>query len=206
MIIVGVVGGIGSGKSAVCRWVADRDPSVRMIDADRDGHRALALPNVRDQLRTEFGPEILGSDGLVNRPALAARVFGASAEQQAARLRLEGIVHPAIESLREQQLAEFAAAGTISAVLLDAPLLLEAGWKDRCDAVVFIDVPREIRLQRVHARGWSSEELDRREASQWPVERKRAEADFIVENGRTLDNAGGQMYEYIQRLVASAAK
>ncbi|QDT55283.1 Dephospho-CoA kinase [Caulifigura coniformis] len=206
MIIVGVVGGIGSGKSAVCRWVAERDPSIRVIDADRDGHRALALPDVRDQLQAEFGPDILGPDGLVSRPALAARVFGPSAEQQAARLRLEQIVHPAIERLREQQLAEFDDGETITAVLLDAPLLLEAGWKHRCDAVVFIEVPREIRLQRVHARGWNSEELSRREASQWPIERKRAEADFIVDNGRTLDNSGSQMYEYIQRLVASAAK
>jgi len=206
VVIVGVVGGIGSGKSAVCRWVAERDPTIGIIDADRDGHRALELPPVTRKLRDLFGEEIFGPDGKVLRSALAKRVFGDSADAGAARRQLEAIVHPAIAALRDEQLAEMSSSGTVRAVLVDAPILLEAGWGNACDAVVFIDVPREIRLERVRQRGWNESELARREASQWPVEEKKAAADFVVENGGTLDNAGTQMYEYIQRLVASAAK
>ncbi|HVJ67257.1 MAG TPA: dephospho-CoA kinase [Caulifigura sp.] len=206
MVIVGVVGGIGSGKSAVCRWVAERDSSIRVIDADRDGHRALEIPSVKADLLKAFGAGIFGSDGSLVRAALAHRVFGDTLDRQAARQQLEGIVHPAIARLCDDQLSELSSSGQTAAVLIDAALLLEAGWRGRCDAVVFVDTPRNLRLERVHARGWTEDELARREASQWPLERKKAEADFVVDNSLTLDNAGGQMYEYIQRLVASAAK
>lgn len=206
MIIVGVVGGIGSGKSAVCRWVAERDRSVRVIDADGDGHRILLQPAVQTQLRAVFGDEIFGADGRVIRSAIARRVFGEAAETQAARRRLEAIVHPAIADLREQQLREFEAAGDVRIVLVDAAILLEAGWRERCDAVVLIDVPRELRLERVRPRGWTEAELDRREGSQWPLELKKAASDFVVDNSGTLDNAGAQMYEYMQRLAATDAK
>jgi dephospho-CoA kinase len=204
VIIIGVIGGIGSGKSAVCRWIADRDPSIRVIDADRDGHRVLEIPAVKDALREAFGNDIFGPEG-VTRSAVAARVFGDSPDQQAARRRLQAIVHPAIANLREEQLAGLSSSG-VRAVLIDAALLLEANWQDRCDAIVFVDVPRNQRLERVRERGWTDEELARREASQWPLNIKKAAANFVVDNSRTLDNAGTQLYEYIQRLIASAAK
>jgi dephospho-CoA kinase len=206
VIIVGVVGGIGSGKSALCRWVADHDPSIRVIDADRDGHRALQLPAVKEALRDAFEDDIFGPDGNVIRSAVAKRVFGDSTEHLEARRRLEAIVHPAIAKLRDEQLSEMSSDGNVQAVLVDAAILLEAGWQDRCNAVVFVDVPRKQRLERVRERGWTDEELARREASQWPLKLKKSKADFVVENSRTLDNAGTQMYEYIRRLIASAAK
>ena len=120
MIIVGVVGGIGSGKSAVCRWVSNHDPSIRVIDADRDGHRALELPAVKQALQTAFGRDILGADGKLIRSAIASRVFGDSPESQDARRKLEAIVHPAIAKLRDDQLAELSSNRTIRAVLVDA--------------------------------------------------------------------------------------
>ncbi len=206
VIIVGVIGGIGSGKSAICRWVAQRDPSVRVIDADGDGHRALALPEVQAALRAEFGAGVFRDDGQVDRAALASRVFGDDIARQQARGRLEAIVHPAIARLREAQLEAMAAAGQVRVALVDAAVLLEAGWQHRCDKVVYVDVPRSLRLNRVLARGWDDVELARREASQWPADRKRGAADFVVDNSGTLDNAGRQMYEYIKRLVASAGK
>jgi dephospho-CoA kinase len=205
-LVVGVVGGIGSGKSAVCRWVAERHPEVRVIDADADGHRALMLAEVKAKLKESFGNEVIGADGEVDRRALAGRVFGDSAERQAAKTALEAIVHPAIAGLRDEQLQEFARDSAIRAVLVDAALLQEAGWQDQCDAVIYVDTPREVRLKRVENRGWSESELARREASQWPVERKRAASQFVVDNSQTLDNAGGQVYEYLQRLYASAVK
>jgi dephospho-CoA kinase len=206
VVIVGVVGGIGSGKSAVCRWVADRDHSIRVINADQDGHRALQRPDVQAQLRNAFGPEIFSPEGTVLRSRLAKHVFGDTPAHEQARRRLEGILHPAIVGLREKQLSELSSSGDVQAVLVDAPILLEAGWHDRCDAVVFVEVPRDLRLNRIQQRGWTDEELARREASQWPLDRKQAASDFVVDNSGTLDNAGAQMYEYIQRLVASDVK
>jgi dephospho-CoA kinase len=206
VIIVGVVGGIGSGKSAVCRWVSNHDSSIRVIDADRDGHRALELPAVKQALQTALGRDILGADGKLIRSAIASRVFGDSPESQDARRKLEAIVHPAIAKLRDEQLAELSSSRAVRAVLVDAALLLEADWQDRCDTVVFVDVPRNQRLERVRERGWSDEELARREASQWPLSIKKAASNFVVDNSHTLDNAGAQMYEYIQRLIAAAAK
>ncbi len=203
MIIVGVVGGIGSGKSAVCRWVADRDPSIRVIDADRDGHRALCLPDVQTRLRREFGPEIFDETGSVSRPALARLVFGDTPEAAASRQKLEAIVHPAIAGLREAQLEEFRRDPRVQVALIDAAILLEAGWQAHCQRVVFVDVTRDIRIKRVATRGWTEAELARREASQWPLEKKRLAADFVVDNSETLDNAGQQLYQYIRRLVAS---
>jgi len=206
VIIVGVVGGIGSGKSAVCRWVSNHDPSIRVIDADRDGHRALELPAVKQALQTAFGRDILGADGKLIRSAIASRVFGDSPESQDARRKLEAIVHPAIAKLRDDQLAELSSNRTIRAVLVDAALLLEANWQGSCDGVVFVDVPRNQRLERVRERGWTDEEFARREASQWPLSIKKDASNFVVDNSHTLDNAGTQMYEYIQRLIAAAAK
>jgi dephospho-CoA kinase len=206
VIIIGVIGGIGSGKSAVCRWVANHDPAIRVIDADRDGHRALELPAVKQALQAALGNDILGADGNLIRSAIAGRVFGDSPESQDARRKLEAVVHPAIAKLCDDQLAELSSSTAVRAVLVDAALLLEAHWQDRCDAVVFVDVPRNQRLERVRERGWTDEELARREASQWPLSIKKAAANFVVDNSHTLDNAGTQMYEYIQRLIAAAAK
>jgi dephospho-CoA kinase len=199
-LLVGVVGGVGSGKSAVAHWVVAHDPSIRLFDADAAGHRALTDPEIQARLRSAFGDSVV-RNGVVERAEIARLVFGTSDEAVANRERLNAIVHPAIEAERERMIAEWGREGTVSAVLIDAALLVEAGWKNRCDAVVFIDTPREIRAQRVAARGWPAEELERREASQWPLARKQAEADFTVRNDGALDFAGRQMYQYIQQIL-----
>jgi len=203
ILIVGIVGGIGSGKSAVAHWVAAQDRSIRVFDADVAGHQALSRPEVRERLRSTFGDAILSDNGSVNRSALAKRVFGDSAEARAARSKLESIVHPVIQSARESAIESDRSAGDVKAVLVDAALLLEAGWDNRCDAVVFIDAPEAVRRQRVAGRGWSPEEFARREASQWPLERKKSSADRVIENSRSLDIAGRELYEYIRQTLHS---
>jgi dephospho-CoA kinase len=205
ILVIGIVGGIGSGKSAVARWVADRDASIAVFDADVAGHRALGRPETRDRLVEAFGVSILSGKGEIDRAALASRVFGSGAQPEAARRRLESIVHPAIQQERDEFLAQLTAAGQTKVLLVDAALLLEAGWHDRCDAIVFVDAPELLRRQRIAARGWSPDELARREASQWPVDRKKSAADFVVDNSGTLDTAGRQLYEYIHQILRSRA-
>ena len=196
--IVGVVGGIGSGKSAVCNWVAQH-ARIPVLNADRMGHLALEATDVKRALCLRFGDAILGADGSIERSALAREVFGAEARHLDARHDLETILHPEID----RQVAEGIALATSQdqdAVLLDAAVLLEAGWRTKCDLVVFVDTPDAVRLNRVReARGWTENELRRRESSQWNLMEKRREADLIVMNDRDLDYAGTQLLELLQQ-------
>ncbi|MFG0335662.1 MAG: dephospho-CoA kinase [Maioricimonas sp. JB049] len=197
--VVGLIGGIGSGKSALARWVAGR-LNVRILDADSAGHRALGDDGVRQRLCEQLGDEILDESGAVSRPRLAAIVFGTSPEHRQRREVLEQIVHPVIGDDLRAQLREAAADPGVELILLDAALLLEAGWDGMCDAVVFVDTPRTIRLQRVQGnRNWSEDELQRREANQQSVTEKRAAADAVVDNSRSLEVAGGQFLEWFER-------
>ena len=185
--VIGVVGGVGSGKSALARAAADRWDLVR-IDGDAAGHAALRDPTVKRRVREAFGGDAFAADGSVDRSALAARVFGSAAAQRDAKAALQEIVHPVIRADLLGQIADARAAGA-PAVLLDAAVLLETGYRDDCDAVIFVDVPRAGRLRRVAAREWDAAELDRREASQWPLDRKRAAADVVIDNNGPLDDA-----------------
>jgi dephospho-CoA kinase len=199
MLVVGIVGGIGSGKSAVANWVASRSGMI-VIEADKLGHEAIKAETVRDALRLRFGPTIFGEDGFIVRSALAKQVFGDHQDQKLARVDLEKIVHPEIERQIRHSIAIASEEGA-EAVLLDAAVLLEAGWRSMCDLVVFVDTPDSVRLERVRQnRGWTKEELDRREARQWSLSEKRRESDLIVANDRNLEYAGRQLLESLQHL------
>jgi len=196
---VGIIGGIGSGKSTVARWIAEQHP-VRVIDADQVGHHVLKEPAIIATLQREFGPTILNAQGQIDRQALAQRVFGHGEAQRVAREKLEQIVHPAIRAAIEQQLAQVDPA-THQAVLLDAAVLLEAGWSDICDLILYIDTPAEVRQARVaRQRGWSAEELAAREASQWPLDRKQQAADAVLLNTGNLAEVGTQAWQVLQRM------
>jgi dephospho-CoA kinase len=177
MTILGLTGGIASGKSFAGGLLAERGAVV--LDADRHAHAVLGDPAVLRALVERWGDAVLADDGLLRRSEVARRVFGDSPEAIAERRFLEGQVHPRVRERLKAELLEAAQRGVPVAVL-DIPLLFEAGWADECDAVLFVDTPLEIRQQRAAQRGWSAEELARREASQMPVEEKRAAADEII--------------------------
>ncbi|NNJ24024.1 dephospho-CoA kinase [Alienimonas chondri] len=186
----GVVGGVGSGKSALCSAVAERW-DLAVLDGDAAGHEALREDAVKIALHDRFGAEIFFAHGdlahrEIDRSKLAAKVFGPG--KQAALAALEAIVHPVIRRRLLSEAEDLLASG-YEAVLLDAAVLLETGWRDLCEKVVFVDVPRSERLRRVASRGWDAAELDRRETSQWSLDRKRAAADATVDNGGLLADA-----------------
>jgi dephospho-CoA kinase len=192
--LIGVVGGVGSGKSAVANWVSTHAP-VAVIDADKLGHEALLSVSVKAELRARFGDEIFDSAGNIVRAKLANRVFGVDANHLVARRDLERIVHPAISRQIAAEVS-IAVEQRAEAVLLDAAILLEAGWRDLCELVVFIETPAEMRLQRVQAhRGWTKAELQRREESQWDLSKKRQESDLVIVNDRELEYAGKQLLD-----------
>jgi dephospho-CoA kinase len=192
--IIGIVGGIGSGKTAVANWVAEH-ANVTVLNADELGHAALQSDFVKKELCERFGSSILDTEGNIERMAIARQVFGADVAHLEARRDLERIVHPEI-ARRIAEGVEIAVNNQHEAVLLDAAILLEAGWRTKCDLVVFIDTPDAIRLDRVkQSRNWSAEELKRREQSQWTLMEKRRESDLIVSNDGEVERAGQKLLE-----------
>lgn len=177
-LIIGLAGGIGSGKSEVARILADLGCLV--VDSDKEAKEALDRPEVRDRLVAWWGPSILDESGKVNRRAVADIVF-ASPKDRAA---LESLVHPLVRA-RRADLRDRARAAKAPAAVIDAPLLFEAGVDEECDAVFFIDSPREVRLARLKRRGWDEAELARRESAQMPLEEKQRRSTMTIVNTGT---------------------
>jgi dephospho-CoA kinase len=177
--VIGLVGGIASGKSQVARCFAALGAAV--IDADVIGHTVLQRPEVVNRLQERFGTEIVDSSGSINRRKLGSLVFGDD-PAAAARLRqLEAVVHPLIraESLRLLVGYRTSQQAPVAAVM-DAPLLLEAGWDQLCDIILFVDTPEELCLQRAAQRGWDAAHFYARQAAQLSLEKKRQAATHFI--------------------------
>lgn len=175
--IIGIAGGIGSGKTFVARLFADEGCLV--IHSDEQVHQAYQQPEVRDTLRKWWGDQVFDPNGNLSRRAIAARVFSEPAE----RKRLESYIHPIVNSMRDKMMHERAADPTVRAFVWDVPLLFEAGLNKKCDHIVFVDAPHALRLDRVRAtRAWDAVELDRRENLQTPLDTKRKMAHYVVIN------------------------
>ena len=180
-LILGLAGGIGSGKSAVAQILGEMGFVVS--DSDAGARSVLELPEIIDALVAAFGPGVLDAEGRPDRRAIADAVFG----DDAMRRTLESIVHPKLHEARAG-LVERARREGAAGVVIDAPLLFEAGVDAECDAVIFVDTPRSERLRRVVAgRGWSEDELARREAAQMPLTEKRARSHAVVVNDGDRD-------------------
>lgn len=197
--IIGLTGGVASGKSTVARRLSDLGAYV--IDADLLGHEVLRNDVVRDELVAEFGASILLPDRSIDRRALAQLVFGVN-QADSRRKKLESIVHPRI---RELALARIDAAAALNvpplAIVLDAPLLIEAGWEKLCDEVLFVDTPDECRLARVLDRGWTEMQFRLREQAQMAIEEKRHHATQVFDNSGSLSDLRRQVDEFWKHAI-----
>ena len=162
MKILGLLGGVASGKSLVSRQLAELGAVV--LDADRAGHEALRLPCTEAAARRRWGDAVFGPDGHIDRSRLAKIVFAPPPEGPKERKCLEELTHPEIGRRLSAQ-AKAIKSGSPLAVL-DAALILEAGWDKLCDYLAFIDVPQELRLARALQRGWTEGDFAAREAAQ----------------------------------------
>ncbi len=179
--VIGLIGSIGAGKSAAAAAFAQR--GGRVVNADALGHRALELAEVKRALVERWGERILKPEGGVDRRAVAGIVFANDDERRA----LERIVFPPIGQLTDAEIAAAEADPDARFVVLDAAVLLEAGWKDRCNRIVYVDAPYEVRLARLAARShWSADDLRARELAQWPEDEKRKCSSAIVMNDGSL--------------------
>lgn len=200
--VIGLIGGIGGGKSQVSAMLAARGAIV--IVADAIGHELLDDPELRDQIAGRFGVDVMKrpatlADAVprIDRQALGAIVFA----DPAARRELEAILHPRMRARFAESIDRAAQVDgpALRWVVLDAAILLEAGWDDMCDLVVFVDAPRAERVRRVvDERDWSEETLESRELAQWPIVEKRRRADFVIANDAGFDHLSAE----IDRLLA----
>lgn len=192
---VGLIGTIGAGKSTVAKILARLGATV--IDADQLGHEVLDDEVVKMRIRNRYGETVFGKDGRVSRRMLGSVVFA----NPQAKADLEAIVHPEIRRVAIDRMMSAVADPRSTMTIVDAPLLLEAGWRDLVDVVLFVDAPRDQRLARVTQRnGWSAADLTAREAAQWPAERKRAAADVTITNDGTINDLTLQITRALEAL------
>ena len=192
--VIGVTGSVAGGKSFVARQLGQCGAAV--IDADVLGHEVLRLPEIEAAARQRWGDEIFSSDGQIDRRRLAGRVFAPTTEGQEDLRYLESLTHPLIRKMVEERVQQQLAQSGTAAVVIDAPLLVEAGWNEFCDRIVFVQAPRTVRLARAAAgRGWSEQEFARREARQHSCEEKRLLADVVIDNGGSDESTRRQTVE-----------
>ena len=192
---VGLTGGVASGKSTVSALLKEEGAVV--IDADRLAREVVAkgTPGL-DQVVAAFGAEILTPDGEMDRAAVGAIVFA----DEGRRKVLESIVHPLVfERIVELE----AAAGPDDLVVHDIPLLAESGRADTFDAVIVVDAPTEVQVERMlRDRGWTREDAESRIAAQATREDRRAIATYVIDNTGTLDDLRAQVAEVVEELRA----
>lgn len=181
-IIIGLTGGIASGKSVVSQMLAERGAHV--IDADKVGHEAYAPGSgCFDAVVGAFGRDIVAADGTIDRKALGGKVFGNPAE----RKRLEGIVWPWMRETMEGRLAGLRTAG-VPVVVLEAAVLIEADWIPLVDQVWVVQVdPAVARARIVSRNGLTPEQADQRIAAQLSNEERARHARVVIDNSSTLE-------------------
>lgn len=199
---IGLVGGIGSGKSEVARLIVACGGVL--VDADRIGHELLREPGVKEEVRARWGDAVFGSDGEVDRARLAEEVFSEPAESGRGIEALNRMVHPELTRRVRRAVAEVCREGRAPWVVVDAALLLEWGLEGLCSVVVFVEAPAQERRRRLKdGRGWSPGELARRERRQLPLKEKRARAGYVLPNRGSREALGSEVEELLAALRRS---
>lgn len=191
MIVIGVVGGIASGKSFVTEQLQSHGAVI--LDADRIGHEVLLRESVKQALREEWGDAVFDSAGEVDRKQLAEIVFDPAEPERLEQL--ERITHPLIAAQLQQEIDRLANSEGVNVLVLDAPVMVKAGWHVLCDLIVFVEASLARRLARVVERGWSAEMFHNREAMQAAIDKKRQISKHVIDNNGTLEDAINQVRE-----------
>lgn len=200
--IIGIAGGIGSGKSFVARLFGEMGCLV--INSDDMVRRVYRDANVKHTLKQWWGPMVIDPGGEIDRSAVARKIFNLPSE----RTRLERLVHPIVNQEREKLMNAAAADPSIKAYVWDTPLLFETHLDKHCDAVVYVDSPVEDRVNRVKERGWDEAQLRTREKSQMPLDSKRQLSHYSIANpagAGDADSVRNQVREVLSRILERTA-
>ena len=194
--IIGIVGGIGAGKSFVAALFGQAGCLV--IDSDAQVREVYLDPKVLQTVQAWWGRDVLDGQGRIDRKSVARIIFASETE----RKRLECLIHPLVSDRREQVMAAAAGDRAVVAYVWDTPLLVEVGLHRQCDALVFVEASREDRLAHVTAhRGWDAAELERRQNLQLPLDMKREISDYHVVNTADAGYTRDQVREILSRIV-----
>ncbi len=199
MLLVGLTGNIGSGKSSVAQLLSERGATI--IDADVLARRAVEVgTSAYAAIAERWGTSILAADGTIDRDALRRIVFSEPQELE----QLNAIVHPEVERMRTA-LVEQARARHDRVVICDIPLLFEGKMTEQFDRILLIDAPRPLRLERlVRERGLRETEAMDMIVAQMPAELKRARADFVIDNVDSFTQLDARVADVWDALLAAA--
>lgn len=201
MLVVGLTGGIASGKSTVSRMFVEA--GIPVICADELARRAVKVGSSGlAEIRCVFGDEVFDSQGELDRAAMARVVFHHADRRQL----LESIIHPRVAEEKDRRLQELERQGH-SVAIVDVPLLFETGWDRSVDMVIVVTVSRETQLERLRARdGMSQEEAQSRLAAQMPIDEKAERADRVVENSGSVEHTREQVEALVKELEGIAER
>lgn len=195
--IIGILGGVGCGKSTVAGAFAELGGAV--IDADRLAHGVLQQPEVISAVRQHFGDTVMAPDGAVDRAALGRQVF----DDPQGLAFLNTLIHPQVLLKCEQLLADYENDPAVAAIVLDMPLLVEVGWDKTCDFLIFIDCDAPKRIERASKNGKiDPTQLKKREKCQISLDKKRQIAHYIIYNNSDISDVRGQ----VARIFSSLTK
>ena len=196
ILAVALTGGLATGKSFVGKVFEEL--GCHRLEADQLGHQALE-PNgeAYQAVVNLFGPGILSADGTIDRRRLGALVFPDPTRLE----QLNAIVHPVVERLRLSRIAEIAETDPDAIVICEAAIYIETGATGRFDKIVLTVCGRELQIERAMARsGWNRRETEARLTRQWPDDRKRIAADFVIDTSKSMDDSRRQTIEVYNRL------
>lgn len=189
--VIGIMGGVVSGKSTVAEMLGSL--GAKVIDADRMAHELLEKPEVKEKVLERWGKGILDTEGRIDRAKLADIVFS----DGKALKELTGLLHPPLlETIRKE-----AERNESRPLVLDAALLLETGLDEVCDLLVFVETGQELKEERARLRGWPRGEVQRREGFQSPESQKRKKAHFVVNNDSSKEETFRQLKDFWNKFI-----
>ncbi len=195
-IIIGILGGVCSGKSTVAAQLVRL--GCGLIDADEIAHEVIEQEHIADEIVKAFGPGVCDSNGRIDRTRLGERVF----ESKTTVEMLNSIIHPPVLARCEELLSALNEHRQIKAIALDMPLLVEVGWKKRCDKLIFVACREDIKAQRTAKKGVSWKNLQKkRENFQISLDMKNKIADYIVENNSDLSTMSNQVIKIFTTII-----
>ncbi|MHC4951310.1 MAG: dephospho-CoA kinase [Planctomycetota bacterium] len=196
--VIGILGGIGSGKSTVAGAFADL--GCVLIDADAIAHEVLDEPDVLDALSERWGPEVMDSAGRADHQKIAETVFDSLEELDF----LNGLIHPRVLERAEVILKACQMDANAAGIVLDMPLLLEVGWEKKCDFLVFVDCSEEKRAERIAKNGRIDlEQLKKRENFQISLDKKKEKAHYGVHNNNDKSDITEQIAQIFSSMTGS---
>jgi len=194
--IIGLLGGIASGKSTVAAELAKLGCLV--IDADVLAKQILLDEDIKKQIRHKFGDEVFDKQGQIDKKKLAQRAFENAETVKA----INAIIHPPV-LMKTEELINSCQRLPVKAIVLDIPLLAEVGWDKKCDKLIFVECDNPTRLKRAQKRGiFDENELKKRENFQISLDRKKEIAHYTIENDGGLSKLIGQIRELFPALVS----